>query len=399
MQKQFKKTDLYFLMLIAIPYLLPPGLAQFGFYSIVSKLKYISIAIVFILILSKKKITLNKLAFYFSIFSLTLILITFFKGGELLDCIKQTVNILFPIFWIEICLSLNKKKTLKYLTYYYFFIAVLNFLLIIIFPVGIINIGSANALNLVGDDNKMLFTLLPAMAICIVYVLTYSAESKIRRNLIIIISVFMASEVIIFAATGVLSFFITIILFGLDRHSKIAKKIFSLRNCIIAIIVLFYLFVFSDIFEKGVFANFITYVLKKPVNFSGRTTLWSQAITKIMQKPIFGYGYGTENIYTFSFITQSGMLSGFSTHDGYLRILLEGGIVSLILYLNIYIKLFKVCKSSWKNNSNIRIIIFATFGFLIGCIFEAEYYSIAFLLMLGILYDSRKWINVTNRNS
>lgn len=399
MQNQAKKSNLYFLLLIASPYLLPPGLAQFGFYSIISKFKYISITIVFILILRRRKMRLNKLAFYFGIFSLVLIVITFFKGGELIDCIQQGVDILFLIFWIEICLGLNRKKTLKYLTYYYSFIAILNFAFIIIFPAGIIETSSANALNLAGDDNKMLFTLLPAMAIGIVYVLTYAKESKIRRKIITVIIIFIASEVIIFAVTGVLMFLATIILFILDRNSKVAKKIFSLRNCVIILAILFYLVVFSDVFEKGLFADFITYVLQKPVNFSGRTTLWTQAIIKIAQAPIFGYGYGTENIYAFSFITQSGTLTGFSTHDGYLRILLEGGIVSLLLYFSIYIKLFKACKSSFKNNANIRIIVFASLGFLIGCIFESEYYSVTYLLMLGILYDSRKWPTASNITS
>ena len=120
MQDQAKKSNLYFLLLIAIPYLLPPGLAQFGLYSIISKFKYISIAIIFILILHKRKMRLNKLALYFGIFSLALIIITFFKGGELMDCIQQSVDILFLIIWIEICLGLNRKETLKYLTYYYF---------------------------------------------------------------------------------------------------------------------------------------------------------------------------------------------------------------------------------------------------------------------------------------
>lgn len=384
-----KRFNYNFILLLAIPYLIPNGLVQFSFYSIVSKLKYFSIIFILLFICQYGKIKINRLARDWFVFSLALIVITSIKGGDIVGSIKQGVDIIFPLLWADLCLEYDHRKTLKLLHGYYSMIAILNFILIILFPSGIIETTSTNAVNLLGDDNKMLFTLLPAMGISFFYILTYREKKKRQKLLIVTALIYMISVAYIWAVTGLMAFLLVLIMYFVDRHSETAKKVFNLRNCVIAIAVIFYLAVFSNSFQEGVIGRFITDVLNKPVNFSGRTTLWVQAVAKIMKAPITGYGYGQENIYAFSFSGASGLLSGFSCHDGYLRLLLEGGIVILCLYVIIHFNLYRNCKRIWKNNDSIHILVFAMTGFLLGCIFEAEYYSFLYLVLLGVLYGSR----------
>ena len=387
MSENNKNSIFNLLIILAIPYLVPAGLTQFSFFSVISKMKYISIAIVLMLTFRNGKIRVNKFVFNVFLFDVVLLVITTFKGADIIGCLKQGIDMLFAVLWIYICLRINSRRILRFLHRYYLLVAILNFILIVIFPSGIIQTASTNAIKLLGDDNKMLYTLLPAFGISFYYILTYYENNK-KKVLVITALIYFSSIAYIWAVTGILAFILVFTLYYFDQHSEWARKLFNLRNCIIAIAGIFYLAVFSNSLQEGVFGNFITNVLNKPINFSGRTTLWIQAVDKIFNSPMLGYGFGEENVYAFSFSGASGILSGFSCHDGYLRLLLEGGAVIMVMYLLIYYRVYRDCRQAWSKNKDIHILAYAATGFLLGCIFEAEYTSFIYLVMLAILSQS-----------
>ena len=179
---------------------------------------------------------------------------------------------------------------------------------------------------------------------------------------------------------------VLIMFFLLYFDKKGFEKFLNLRNGIIAIGVICFLVVFSNFFSQGIFAEFIINVLHKDVTFSGRSVLWAQTLKLVYQSPIYGYGIGSDVSNSFYFWSKGEIISGFSTHNGYLRILLEGGIIALVSYVMIYVVLYKSCKSIWNQNRGIRVLTYCTLGLLLTFIFEAEFYSTSMLFVLGMIY-------------
>lgn len=388
MIKNGKISNYHILLFLAIPYLIPAGLTSLPFFSVVAKIKYISITFVLLIIIKKRVVEVNTLLAQIAAFLIALISITALKGTDILSAVKLSVDMLFPVLWASILLAMNSRRFIGFLTKYYTTIAVLNFVLIILFPQGIVKTTSVNAVNLLGDDNKMFFTLICGLGISLYYNQKY--DNKRKAVSVAYILIYIASLIKIWAATGIVSMTIVLLIWYFDCHTEIAKRIFTLRNIVIAVGLFFYLAVFSNVFQQGVFADFMIDVLHKNVTFSARTTLWAQAIPKILASPLFGYGYGVDTIYAFSFTGAQGVLGGFSCHDGYLRLLLEGGFLLLILYALIYIRLYRSIKVTWEMDQESHILVFCLAGFLIACIFEAEYMSFLQMVILEIIYKNGK---------
>ena len=384
-----KLTNYSLLVILAIPYLIPAGLASFSFFSAISKIKYVSILYILILIAKDRRVKKNTLVTSTVIFCLALIGITIYKGTDILGSVKMSADMLFPLLWAGKMLNMNEKKFLKFLTSYYTFIAILNLLLIFIFPNGIVQTSAVNAVNLLGDDNKMIFTLLCGLAISLYYNGLYEKDRKKIRLKIFYCVIYLSALWTIWAVTGLVVMLLAILMWFFDNHTRLAKRVFTLRNIIIAAAVLFYLVVFSDFFESGFFADFMLNVLHKNANFSARTTLWTQAIAKIAASPVWGYGYGIDTVYDFSFTGAQGVLGGFSCHNGYLRLLLEGGVVLLVFYAMIYWRLSNTIRNIWKNNRSVHILVFCTAGILVACLFEAEYTGFLYFVVLGIINNSK----------
>ena len=177
-----------------------------------------------------------------------------------------------------------------------------------------------------------------------------------------------------------------IVLIEIALRWEFTKRIFTIRNCVIFIMIVA-VAVLTGYLQHTVLWNQIARALNKSVNYSGRGTLWLQAIEKVKQSPIIGYGAVEAAYSDFSFFSSGSILTGFSTHDGYLRLLLEGGIVELLLYINIYYTLAKKHLIRRKKNLTLISIIIAIVGMGVVFIFEAEYFSTMYILILGIYWS------------
>lgn len=376
------------IFLLAFPYLLPNGMAQLGMFSLISKLKYLSIIVVSLMWMGHGNIKVNKLFWDIALFICAITGITFIKDGDFIGCIKMCVDMIFPVMWADLLFKMNFEKAVKYLMYYYSGLAFLNLIIIWIDSDGIVA-GTNNVVNLLGEDNKMIFTLLPAATICIYYILKFKMKLHRKRNIIFTLLLFSSALFYIWAATGMAVFLLVLILCLIDIRLDNKRSRILLSGSAILIFATFYGVVYSDFFQQGLVADIITNVLNKAVTFSGRKTLWAQALMKIAEHPLIGYGYGRSSVYMFSFMTSSGQLSGFSCHNGILRILLEGGIVLLFFYLRIFYDVYKVVSEKWYIDKELHILYFSIIGWLIACFFEAEYWNFIFLVMLTMTYHCK----------
>jgi O-antigen ligase len=86
---------------------------------------------------------------------------------------------------------------------------------------------------------------------------------------------------------------------------------------------------------------------------AGRKHLWDESLAYFYESPIFGTGYRT-----------FGKLTGLDTHNEYFKVLAEGGIIGIFIYLWLY---FLALRSGWRLYRNADEELLKAFGFGFVC--------------------------------
>ena len=386
------KQDYFFMIMAIIPYIFPYGITSLPLFAEVSKLKYISI-IILLLVLVRHKNGIRIRSSYgicMVSFLIELLIVTIIKSGYIDQAFKLTIEILYSMIWSSYMFKRYPKETLRFLTRYYTLVVALNLLFEILLPGGFAE-TKGNTINFLGDDNKIIFFLIPALALSLSYLYRFKNKSEFNKLSVLLFLMYFISEVYIWAATGMVIIAVIAIMIWVVDKNKMINRFFSLRNCLIIVGIICFLVLFrNNIFREGIIGSFITNILGKTVTFSGRITLWQQAIPRVMQHPIFGYGISQNSERAFIFNTAAGLIEGFSAHNGYLLITLRGGLVGLSLFIFSLTRLIEPARKTWSVAKDSRIISYSLIGFLVGCIFEAEFYSFIFIIMLQYLINIPK---------
>jgi len=133
------------------------------------------------------------------------------------------------------------------------------------------------------------------------------------------------------------------------------------------------------------FTYFIEIVLQKNVSFTGRTTLWENAINYIKEKPIFGHGIELADV-TFAKIGKT------TAHNHYLNLLYNGGILYLLL-TSILIYIVVVKTKSNRYSKSIVYINISLIGYFVYFLAEAKINLNIFILLLAGSYYLSKSLN------
>jgi len=110
---------------------------------------------------------------------------------------------------------------------------------------------------------------------------------------------------------------------------------------------------------------------------AGRTQLWTMALEHFFKNPILGTGFNTYS-----------KLTGWDTHNVYLKTMAEQGIIGLLIYLGLY---FMALKSGWRlyRNADEQLLKAFGFGFLaavVGSIISNLFGDRWIYLQIGGLY-------------
>ena len=240
------------------------------------------------------------------------------------------------------------------------------------------------------------FVLVPSLA------LFFKAENNKKKKLIFgFLSVFFFVILILtFSRTSFL--FFPFILFLLIRNLGFnfkRKKTFLFILFLIPLFLLIAITFFSEFSLNNDFLKqnypFLKKVLSKPFSYEGRLDYWQQGWQGFLQKPIFGWGWGTFRIVSLRFQDLPFAFSWFA-HNFYLQILIEIGVfgfVSLITF--IFYSFSKIWDNIRSKDSYLLIGIF--FALIFSCLqsildfgwhFPAIF--LVFLLLLGNLINYGK---------
>lgn len=239
-----------------------------------------------------------------------------------------------------------KKELLQALTNIYCGWIYLNFILDILYPDGLYATATYHTAHLLGDDNAMVYVMLPGVILTICNSLL--KNEALNTNSVLIILVSSYSLLSVWSVSAFLSILLFVMLYIFQRKIKLIDPRFLLLGLIATIV-----FCFIGLGTSSFVENFVEKSLDKDVTLTGRTLLWAQAIFEIMQRPFWGYGgyfqYGSWTI-------EYWQSDEYPCHTPYLQLLLDGGFILFGIFLTVVVK---ACETIRKNQTFLGYVLAA----------------------------------------
>ncbi len=215
------------------------------------------------------------------------------------------------------------------------------------------------------DQNFLSAFLCPAYLIILFFAL-----NKKKFKLLYILGAFVIVPAIFFTGSrgGFLTVIVVSILFFINvifGKGKIGTKIAFIVAAVFGVLVLLLLFSHSELYVRMLSGN----------NYSTneRLTIWKYAMRAFQNNPVFGSGYGASDYYALSGI-------GSVTHNTFIQLLGDQGIVGMGIFLALVFYLFARTKKSGK----MFILCFAIASFL-PLVFISAYETATFWIPLIII--------------
>lgn len=225
------------------------------------------------------------------------------------------------------------------------------------------------------------FGVLAAYAILILIHL-----QNIYKNILLKI-VFLLSIIILFTAEistlsrgGMLSLFFGIFIYGYLRKILVKNLILAATTTTIFILIMISYFDldFSSIYSRYSFLNDAT--------GSGRTRLWSYAISQMNNPFVIIFGHGAGSIDLYASVTEGLSYNLFeSSHSTYIDIFYEFGLIGLCLFITF---LFRIKNQLDKIDSYNNQIILKTLFYvmIINMFFDSYFFSLQISAIYSMFY-------------
>lgn len=223
--------------------------------------------------------------------------------------------------------------------------------------------------GLAGEVSYNMFTISMGLGVVISNVIV-SRKFSIKNIILVIIMIASLLLTQKRSVIVVLSLILIIMIIALKRNriaTKVVRKLILVLvviGIILIIIIPDTLKVFNRFFEGG------------RLYLSGRDNLWDYAKGMFYDRPLFGYGIGTYNIYC----NDMGYFSGaMHAHNIYLQLLAEVGIVGFMMFITVFVtslaETIKIVRNAIKLSDNSALKVAALFSL----------YMQLFFLLYGIV--------------
>lgn len=276
--------------------------------------------------------------------------------------------------------SYDHRRFLKALSTIFTIMIVVNLLLMIAFPEGLM----PNA-----DGNLYLFGLRVGFSLFIIPGLMFNCiyddlNGKTSSKTVICFLVGTMSLLMQWVATGIVE--LTVILLWL-----VLSKFFRLKQNVnyawISFTILAVNFLFTFTGTNNFILQILVLILNRDITLTGRTTIWEKTIDKLASAPLTGYG--TDATVMINTVAKP-------AHNQWLHFAMEGGYVAMCIVLAaVLISSFILAKNKGKSWYVTTCAFFASI--LIGCIAEIQTYVPFFyaVFMLPILL--KKYTTIEDR--
>ena len=315
-----------------------------------------------------------------------LILTTFINDQDTWYAIKKLIECFLISMAFETGTYYNGKKFLKWLFDYLLILIVINALLIIPFPNGLVaaKYDSANYKMFFLCIKNGMINWMSLTAIAGVVYLSCEPNAKFNRRYNLFLLVAYITIIYTASSTG-------IILFSLYLIYYIISKVYDFKlslSKVMPILIIVYFGVIILGWQNNLPKIFLS-LFGKDASFSGRDNLWNNAIYYFLNSPIWGNGIRENSLINF-------YGRSYTSHNFFLELLMDGGIFQLCIFAAVIIVLIlqisKCNDNDIKNHLTIAFVLF----FLSG-LTEAHVYQNLWFGVLTLIYMAPKFdIEVTN---
>ncbi len=270
------------------------------------------------------------------------------------------------ITFITLCMSLvlikDKEKFFKYLLIALFIYITATIIVSLFFPsIGLMTSANKYDTSLIGRWKGLTTHPNSLGSICLftswvtLSSYFYTKQTKFIKFLAIV--TLTANLYCLYKANSMTSLLLSIaLIFGIGWFTYLGKssggikalKILLAIFCFFTICAFLYMMHPEYLSEKYFF-----YAIGRDSSLSGRERLWQMGFRGFAEKPLLGWSYDS----LVSFLTKYHM--GFGTlHNGYLDLLVRGGLVSIFFFSILLIQLFDLLiKQTTQNKSNYVFIL------------------------------------------
>lgn len=275
------------------------------------------------------------------------------------------------VYWKD-----NPQQSFYILSFIGSILVYINALLVFLYPDGLYENQNGMAYYLMGNYNVIGAVSLLVIAFQSIYtMLTHNG----KWNLFLLV----CTSIIVCAFLGSMTSSVGLICCAI--YFILCKRI-KHTNALVVSFFIFYAIVFIGIVVMGnsiesypFIVDFIENVLGKDSTFTQRTTVWFENLQFIVQRPLTGWGNIDYHII-------SDYSHALGTHNLFLAILLQSGIIGLIVFVGIIVKAL----SSYKNNPNLttQTAVCILCILLIMSFFEQYNFTVVYGIII-IAYYSR----------
>ncbi len=278
--------------------------------------------------------------------------------------------------YVESLILKCKEKFFDILNVFCLFLIILQLASIIIFPDGIVdlNITHNQTIYLLGYDNATTITMTLG-ALFTIYHSYRSTKKYLSAPSLIAVIAASLSLILTWSATGVVAVALLILSISL-LHFRKCHKTFNMKNYILLSLIAFLSMVILRL--QNIFSIIIEGLLHKNLTFTGRTKIWDLALTAFSKKPLLGLGVNTNNVVY-------GIIGAFHAHSTFLNIMLEGGIIGFIAYLNIFRTIWKQIKTCLLTTTA-QVMSFGILIYFISGLMEVYSSSQMLIIYIVILF-------------
>lgn len=255
--------------------------------------------------------------------------------------------------------------------------------IMIVFSGSSLNIGGRDTLVFFGrmiDPNILAYSCVLSFIVCL-YRLVVEKDYIVKN--IVMIGLLLAAIITCGSRGALVTCFVAIAAITMNIEVKeyaFIKKIFVFALIFVAVLFVYFEFVLTS--EFGARFTIDNLVGKGSMGMANRDKIWGAAFTQIAKRPIFGYGngasmYAIEAVYRF-----------YGTHNSYILVLLEFGIVGFILVFIWQLREYKMCCSNHSKIYKILHISMLVFVIFVEGFSTKVFWGVQVLLMTACYGES-----------
>lgn len=382
MKETLKKREINIVLLIFIilPFFKPDIIVSYPKLNNISYV-YLTLSFLFILVEYIKKKKLSKFLLVYILFAITILFSTIYNDGNIFKACFDLLQQIGIIMAVELYCNGNIMKLLKALVIVFFALTIVNTFSFLIFPYGLSITEITNTpIYFLGIDNRFSFVYLPGL--CIISIFDLIKNNKITFITYLYLAITYITFIYFWSAGALLAETLLVV-FYLFFYKKINIKptIYYYIN-IVSFISLVYFRI------QNIFKFIIVDILHKDLTLSSRTLLWDKSILLIKEHPVLGIGIQKSS-------TMLQKISAYHSHNHFLNVFLQSGIVGLSLYLVLIYLSFKKL-ADYKNEIISKIISFTIFTILIMLLADTFDITCNLILLIALGYNVEKIITWRN---